>query len=176
MTRTKRLINILQGLIMIVLAGYLLIFPTTSLPLVLGLIGLGMTINGIRTLMYYFSMARYAVGGKAALFFAVFLLDFGAFTLTIADESELAIFLYLMGWYAFSGLVSILRALEAKRYKGSWKMNMAHGIGCVLIALLCVLSIHNIYVLVYIYCGGLIYSACIRIAAAFRRTEIVFIQ
>ena len=55
-------------------------------------------------------------------------------------------------------------------------MNMAHGIGCVLIALLCVLSIHNIYVLVYIYCGGLIYSACIRIAAAFRRTEIVFIQ
>ena len=121
-------------------------------------------------------MARYAVGGKAALFYAIFLLDFGAYTLTIADESELAIFLYLTAWYAFSGLVSILRALEAKRHKASWKMNMAHGIGCVLIALLCVFSVHNIHVLVYIYCGGLIYSACIRIAAAFRRTEIVFIQ
>ncbi len=31
-------------------------------------------------------------------------------------------------------------------------------------------------VVVYLYAAGLIYSACIRIAGAFRKTEIVYIQ
>ena len=32
------------------------------------------------------------------------------------------------------------------------------------------------FVVVYLYAAGLIYSACIRIAGAFRKTEIVYIQ
>ena len=68
MTRTKRILNVLQSLVMLAIAGLIIVYPVQSIPFVLGLIGLGMTVKGIRSLYYYFSMARHMVGGKTMLY------------------------------------------------------------------------------------------------------------
>ena len=180
MTRTKRLINILQGLIMIVLAGYLLIFPTTSLPLVLGLIGLGMTINGIRTLMYYFSMAKHMVGGKTVLYRGIIFLDIGILTSSLADAPGRSLIIYISAVCIFTGFVAILRAREEKSWGSRrWIGKLIYGSIYILIAgavLYCGFAWDMPEVAVDAYALGLVWSAAGKIASAFRRTAIVYIQ
>ena len=162
---------------MMLLAGlFMVFFQEKSLYFITGILGIMLLVMGIRAFIYYFTMAKYMVGGKTALLAAVFLLDLGLFTMTVIDDSQLAILMYLTGWHAFSGLVAVLRAREAKKYKGSWKLTMALGVGSFLIASLCVVFRHRTDLLVTFFCGGLIYGAVIRIITAFRRTEIVFVQ
>ena len=78
MTRSKRVLEVLTGLVMFV-AGAAFFFSGTesSVMVMLILIQLGMTIRGFRTLFYYFSMARYMVGGKNVLYRSFILLDLG---------------------------------------------------------------------------------------------------
>ena len=95
MNRFQRVRSFFTGVVMILASLLLLLTSEENYRLITVFLAVVLIVKGLNALLYYFSMARYAVGGKAALFFAVFLLDFGAFTLTIADESELAIFLYL---------------------------------------------------------------------------------
>ena len=134
-------------------------------------------LRGLRSLVYYFSMARFMVGGLAALFIGVFLIDFGILSISLADEANVYILLYLAGWNAFSGLISLLRAAEVIRYRGrSWKMNVLYGVVNIAVALACFLNYDNLYMLNLLYCAGLGYSGLVRIFNAFRRTEIVYIQ
>ena len=55
-------------------------------------------------------------------------------------------------------------------------MKMAIGAADVLFGLASIFCIGRPNILVYIYAAGLIYSAVLRIASAFRRTAIVYIQ
>ena len=134
-------------------------------------------LRGISELIYYFTMAKYMVGGKLILFIGAVFFDFGIFTLSLSDESKLFVLAYLLGFHAFAGLVNVLRALEAKRYKStSWRINMAQGVASILTALICMIFYRNETLLVYCYCAGMIYSAALRIYSAFRRTAVVYIQ
>ena len=114
MTRTKRIINIIEALVMLALAIYLAMFPTSSLPLVLGIIALGMTVKGIRALMYYFSMAKHMVGGKTVLYRGIILLDIGILTSSLADAPDRSLVIYITAVCIFTGLVAVLRAREEK--------------------------------------------------------------
>ena len=67
MTRTKRIINIIEALVMLALAVYLLMFPTSSLPLVLGIIAL----------VSSFSTGLMCIGGGLALVALAVLLGLG---------------------------------------------------------------------------------------------------
>ena len=117
------------------------------------------------------------VGGKLILFIGAVFFDFGIFTLSLSDESKLFVLAYLLGFHAFAGLVNVLRALEAKRYKSaSWRLNMAQGVASILTVVICMIFSRNEILLVYCYCAGMIYSAALRIYSAFRRTAVVYIQ
>lgn len=176
MNRLQRIRSFFSG-IMMLLGGVALIFlEDQSLTLITMIIGISLLVMGLNSLFYYFAMARFMVGGKAALVSALFMLDFGAFTLAMYDASRLAILMYLTGLYAFSGLVAILRAVELRRNKGPWKLRLAQGVGSAVIAVACIFSRGNAALPVLIYSGGLIYSAVLRIIAAFRKTELVFVQ
>ena len=135
-----------------------------------------MVIYGIRSLVYYFTMARHMVGGKYSLYLGVIALDFGMFTLAMSDIPRLYIAIYLMFCHAFSGVIDIMRGLEARSYEGSWKLTTTHGLVSVFIAIACCVFIRSNMILVYIYAAGLMYSSCIRIITAFRRSAIVYIQ
>jgi uncharacterized membrane protein HdeD (DUF308 family) len=116
------------------------------------------------------------VGGRSVLLLGIFLLDFCAFTVTILDEPRVIVILYLVGWHGFSGLVSLLRAREAKLHKGNWKFKAANGVVNILVVIGCICFVNNPAMLTLIYSVGLCYSAITRIISAFKPTQIVYIQ
>ena len=65
--------------------------------------------------------------------------------------------------------------MEAKRTGGRWKLNLADGLSNILLAFACAFSFRSITLLVFVYAAGLFYSACLRMAQAFRKTAIAYI-
>jgi uncharacterized membrane protein HdeD (DUF308 family) len=141
---------------------------------------LSMLYFGLKLLIYYQTMARHMVGGKAMLFLSILILDFGVFVFTIVDTPMLFLLVYLLLFHGFSGAISILRAMEVRRFSsGVWVLNLAAGVlnlGVALGAVVSAVVFRSITALAYLYLVGLLYSAIVRIASAFRRTEIVYIQ
>jgi uncharacterized membrane protein HdeD (DUF308 family) len=119
------------------------------------------------------------VGGKMILFIGIVYLDFGMFTITLKDEPLVFVVLYLLGFYAFSGLVDILRAVESYRIHGHWKYTMSMGIAHVVIAgmaLFCGIVLKSPLMLVRLYCLGLLYSGISRMIQSLHATTIAYIQ
>lgn len=177
MSTGQRVTNVLSGLLMILLGVWMIFSPKMTFSVVAAILSISLTVYGVRYLFFYFTMARHMVGGKLMLFVGIIVLDLGAFTATLVDTPRIYIILYLLGVHAFTGVIDILRALEAKSYGGStWKLSVVNGAVEILIALTCAVFLKSDEVLICIYAAGLIYSALVRIASAFRRTAIVYIQ
>lgn len=138
-----------------------------------------MFVYGIRLLIYYFSMARHMVGGKRTLYQAIIVLDLGLFTGSMISMSDYIVTIYLLSIFAFSGVIDILRSLEAKKNGASWRMKFITGCISVIMALALVVTglvQRNTTYLVYGYCFTLVYSGIMRIVASFRKTAMVYIQ
>ena len=177
MSSMQRISSFVQGVIMLICAAIFIAKPEDGCYVIALLLALSLILSGVRELVYYFTMARHMVGGKMILFIGVFLVDVGSFSLTVIDESRFTVLLYLFAWYAFSGVVKILRALEAKRNNASsWRMNALSGVLNLLIALSSTTCINSPDKLSYLYSFGLICSGIVKIASSFRRTSIVYIQ
>ncbi len=177
MSSGQRIKNILIGIAIILGALILIAFPEEGMIITASILSLSLFIYGIKTLIYYVTMARHMVGGRIMLYLAVVVLDLGMFTMMLTNIPKIYIVLYLVVVYAFAGVVSILRALEAKRYQAPmWKLSLISGIINVVIAILCIIFMRSTNMIVYLYCAGLIYSAIVRIVTAFRETAIVYIQ
>jgi len=177
MTRLQKLNGILIAVIMIITAGIMLYYPDNSYYFIITFLSLGYAIMGIRLLIFYFTMAKNMVGGKINLYKGVILLDFGIFTCSISDVPKHYIMLYLVATHAFTGLVELLRANEARQYgANAWKFKAFHGLLNMSMALICLIFSSNIRTMVYIYCLGLIYSALLRIISSLRKTTMIYIQ
>lgn len=176
MNNLQRFGNVFGGLFTLLAGLFFLLLPEDGSYAIAWILAISLFLMGLRLLVYYFSMAKLMVGGKIMMLIGVFLLDFSVFTLLLFDEPRIYIILYLAGWHAFLGAIALLRAREARRYKGSWKLKTANGIVNLMIAAGCFLFMKNEAVLVYIYGGGLVYSGLMRIISAFRKTQIVYIQ
>ena len=177
MSSGQRIKNILIGIAIILGALILIAFPEEGMIITASILSLSLFIYGIKTLIYYVTMSRHMVGGRIMLYLAVLVLDLGMFTMMLTNIPKIYIVLYLVVVYAFAGVVSILRALEAKRYQAPmWKLSLISGIINVVIAILCIIFMRSTNMIVYLYCAGLIYSAIVRIVTAFRETSIVYIQ
>ena len=180
MTKTRRVINVLEGIVILAFGGMLMAYPKGAQAVVLGLIGLGMTIRGIRALVYYFSMARHMVGGKSVLYRGIIFLDVGLLTSSLGDAPEMTVILYIAVMSAFAGVISIMRARESKAVGSpKWKGSMLGGAANIIMAIaviVCGFVLNMPEAAVYVYGAGLIGSAVGKIASAFKRTAIVYIQ
>ncbi len=178
MTKRGRAARIAQGLLMLAYAMFLAVLGSDALGGVLWTIGLGMSLRGIRTLIYYFTMARYMVGGKFVLYRGIIFLDAGIYTSAVADHPAFTLVLYIAAINAFAGLVDILRAAESKRLGSShWKLRAAQGavqVGIAAAVLAGSIVLRRTDLAVYAYASGLIVAACLKIASAFRRTAIAY--
>ncbi len=180
MTRAKRIIDVMSGLVMLA-AGVAFFFANvdSSVIAMLVLLQLGMTIRGIRAFCYYLTMARYMVGGKSVLYRSFILLDLGTLAGALIGHNMIYAVIYLAVLHVFIGAVSIFRANESRSYGAQWKLKMAYGVTNVLMAIAVVVGstvFKQPVITIYIYGAGLIYTAVLRIASAFRRTRIVYIQ
>ena len=177
MSKWQRFQNIVIGIGMLLGAVILLMDPEEGCLLIALFLAVTLIWGGISKLLYYFSMARHMVGGKMILLIGVVFLDAGIFTLALADESRMVVILYLLCFHAFAGVVNILRSLEAMRYKSTqWRINMAQGVVSILMLVASIIFARDQIMLSNIYCADLVYSAVLRIASAFRRSAMVFIQ
>lgn len=176
MSGTSRVYQIVSGVVMIICSWILFQNPDVGLETVAFILSISLFFTGIHYLYYYFSMARNMVGGRYVLFAAVFILDFAMFTAALSDFPRLYVVLYLLGYHAFTGLVNILRGLEAKRYRSAdYRRNILAGSFDFLIALGCIIFIKRRRMLIFAYCLTLVWSAFIRIISAFRRTAVIHI-
>lgn len=178
MGKFGRVRNVIIGILMILLSFIMMILdPEVSFLIAALILSLALLVNGIRLLIFYFTMARHMVGGKVQLYVGLIVFDFGIFTLTLTNIPHIYLILYLLGTHAFGGVFNILHALETKRNgASSWKLKFSQGVVNLLVAVLCLLSLGSTQLLVVIYCLGLLYSAVVHIISAFRKDAIVYIQ
>lgn len=179
MSRFQRIKNILLGLIMIGFAVLIALLPEEGFIFVIAVIGLLLFLYGFRLLHYYFTMARHMVGGKSSLYQAIIIIDLALFTGSIASMNSFIIMFYLLGVFAFTGVIGILRAFEAKRFGGAWKSKLFTGCAFVLFAVLMLITgviLGDKNILVYGFAISVIYAGVMRIITAFRKTAIVYIQ
>jgi uncharacterized membrane protein HdeD (DUF308 family) len=85
--------------------------------------------------------------------------------------------LYLAVMHGISGVINMLRVREAIRLEApSWRLNFFQGAVDVVTAALCLIMIRSTKLAVYIYAAGVLYSGCIRVIQAFRKTTSVYVQ
>ena len=178
MGKMQRIRSFLRGLFTL-LVGIAMLFLNAeqAFELAAVILSIGLLVKGSGMLWYYFTMARNMVGGKLHLYVGFIILDFGMFTFTMTNVPHLYLMLYMFASHGFGGAIDILRGLESRKNESpSWKLNVSRGIVNLAVALLSLLFLNRTWVLVYLYCTGLIYSAAARMITAFRHTEIVYIQ
>ena len=177
MTKYQRVESFIVGMIMLISGAVMLFFPEEGFYCIAVILGVSLVLKGVQSLVYYFTMARFMVGGKAILFNGVMILDFGIFTFSMVDEPKVYILIYLIAFHGFSAVVNLLQGVREKSSRtGAWKIDLFQGTGNLLIILVCFLFRQSTEILVYLYCGGLFYSAALRILSAVRKNDIVFIQ
>lgn len=179
MNQFQRIKGLIVGLIMIAFAVLVMWIPEEGFISVAAVIGLLLFIYGFRLLWFYFRMARHMVGGKSSLYQAIIILDFALFTGSIASMNSFIVMFYLLGVFAFTGVINILRAFETKRFGGSWQGKFISGCISVLFAVL-MLILGWVFgdkdILVYGFGISVIYAGVMRIINAFKKTAIVYIQ
>lgn len=180
MSYFQRIKNVFFGICLILFAVLLAVIPKYSYPLIAVIVSTLVFIYGFKLLFYYFRMARHMVGGKATLCRALIILDLGLFTTSLAFMGDFVIIIYLLGIYAVTGVIDILRAFEAMKLNApNWKIKLITGLISVLFAISIVVVgvvIGNLQIIVYGYCISLFYTAIVKIATAFKRTAIIYIQ
>ena len=180
MTKIQRIKKIFSGILMLACSILLVAEPELGLYVVALILGVSLLLMGLRSLIYYFTMSRHMVGGKATLYRGIIILDLAVFTLSMVDDPHYFIMLYLLVIHAFSGVMEILHALEARHYgASSWSRSLAAGAVNIIVALFAVIAVvflHSTTDLVFLYAACLFYSGCVQFVSAFQKTAIVYIQ
>ncbi len=175
MTKTRKIINVLWGVLMILVAIILMFIPEEAYPLVIIVLGIGLAIRGITRLINYFVLSSRSVGSTRLLYDGILILDLGIFTSALIDVPVFYLMIYFAGLYFFYGVIDILSAMDSKKLESPhFKYKLLQGLMNVLIAVLCIVFIMHKDIVIFIYCGGIIYNGIVKIVNAFRKTDMVF--
>ena len=176
MSSFQRVRYVFQGLMMLLCVAVLLLTPEKGYRVIGYILSVVLAVGGLRALLYYFTMARHMVGGKIILFRGIIALDLGMFAAALADIPPIYVLLYLLIVNLFSGAVDVMHAREARKLGAPWRLLLASGLADILMAVACAFCLRSPTILSYVYSAGLLSSACLRFAQAFRKTAIVYIS
>ena len=176
MSKSQRIKSFLVGVLAIPTAALLALVPDAGYTLIMAFLSIALIFGGLRLLWYFFTMARFMVGGKRSLYIGVIILDLGLFTASIADIPKIYIMLYLLSIHLFRGAVEILASVNSKTLGAvHWKLKFSQGVINVIVGLACLVFIGAKNVAVYIYCAGMAYNGVMRMITAFRKTAMIYI-
>lgn len=177
MTRIQRLENIIIAVLLLLAATALFVLPDKGYILIFIFVALSGLFQSVKLIIYYFTMARFMVGGRRVLLRAVICFDLAAVTLSFTVIPEIYVMIYLVGGMIFLNGIDIFKAIEARKYGSShWVGGMVAGIGGVVFAVVCLINYQSPVLAGYIFAAELIYAAGVRLVECFRRTEVVYIQ
>ena len=176
MSSVKRLFKLIYGLLMLLCAALLLIKPKEGSEIVVAILALALLIYGLKMLIYYFTMARFMVGGIMTLYKSIIVIDFGLFIFYMDDLPYRFMMLYLVAVMAFHGATSILGALEMKRLEiHSWNIKLLNGIINMILAVVAMFMFGTEQMVTILFCIGLITNAFYNIVKAFKKSAIIYI-
>ena len=154
MSVPSKIVRIVWGLVLIGLGISLLITGGQNALLVACVIAIGLFVDGIQGIIYYFTMARFMVKGWLILVRGIIRLALGFAFLFVFDSSStyLLALIVLMAWFAFSGVQDILMGLERKA-EGikNWWFLVASGALTFVFAIYCLLAMDSNEVMVLIF-------------------------
>ena len=176
MSKFARVKNVVFGILTVFVGLMLMLAPEDGFYVIVMILSIGLLIAGIKEIVFYFSMAINMVGGKRSFYKGIIILEAAIFTISLYDIPKFFIMLYLIGIHGFSGVVEIMRAVEAKKNGSSFTLKLIQGSLDIIMALCCAVFIKNGNIGTYIYSVGLINSAIFRIVSSFKKTAIVYIQ
>lgn len=177
MSKTRRIWNIIVAIFMIQGAIFLMTIPEIGFELVAFIVGTLLAVRGIKFLVYYLTHAQHMTGGKWMLLVGLILFDLGIFALTLIDKATAIMIIYVVAIHLVAGLLGVVRAVSNKKDGNTgWKIDLAQGIGNLILVVLCLIFIHHVEIPVFIYGAGVIYSAVLKIVSSFKRTAIVYVQ
>ena len=172
----RRIFSFLVGVVMILTAFFIWDNPYIGQILVAFFILVGFLIKGIKALVYYFSLARYKIGGISVLYRGLLFINLSLFTLSLHSIPVEYAMIYIIVVTAASGAVDFLRALEVKRTSDKrWILKMIPGILQVVLSLACLFMMNSPDMLVSVYGLSLIFSGIGRIIKAFRRAAVLYV-
>jgi len=177
MTAGTRIRNIITALLMLLAVWVIITYEDGGYVLIMGIMSTSLLVGAFRRFVYFFTMARFMVGGTIELYKAIVLANFGLIVWNISYIPKGFIIVYLIVGLIFSGLVDVLRANES-RCHGSihWKIKFIRGLVIVLISVASLFFARESNIEVYLYCFGLVVSALSRIIESCRKTAIVYIS
>lgn len=175
MTAAKRFLNVLYALVMLLGCFVMVMDPDDGYALVIMFLDITLLFYGLRLLVYYFTMARYMVGGIATFYKSIIAIDLGLFVFSLDQLPQKYAMLYLVSVLAFSGAVDILRSIESRRMRGPWKLHIIYGALKLGTAITCLFFLNSVRLVTILYCVGLLHSAALMLINAFRKTAIVYV-
>ncbi|MBQ9021902.1 MAG: hypothetical protein IJ131_01835, partial [Eggerthellaceae bacterium] len=104
MGRVQRVGHAILGVLMLLCALILFTSSRSGEILVASILGLMLVVYGLQKIIYYFTMARHMVGGYSLLFVGIITIDAGAFFLTLADQPQIVIVIYLISYFGIMGV------------------------------------------------------------------------
>ena len=177
MSKTKRIFNIIGAIFVIQAALFLMLVPSIAFQLIAVFVGIYLTYNGMKYLIYYLTHAQHMVGGKRIFLVGLIMFDLGVFATTLFDQAQAIMIIYVVAAHLVAAGLSIIRAVGNKRDNNpGWKIDLAQGIGNITLVVLCLVFINHVEIPVFIYSAGLIYSAILTIIQSCKRTAIVYVQ
>lgn len=177
MTKTKRVFTIIGAFLAIQGSLILMLVPNYALEIIAAGLGFTLVFYGLKYLLYYLTHAQHMVGGKWFLLIGLILLDAGIFAGTVYDKAKVLTILYIAGAHLIGAGLNIVRAVgNRKDNNRGWKIDMAQGVGNIILVLLCIIFMHDVIIPVYIYCISAIYTAILMLISAFKKTAIVYVQ
>ena len=180
MTKVQRFNSFAGGLITVFYAFVLYSVPFMSVDIISSVVSVSLLFLGIRSLYFYATMSRHMVGGLRSLFYGIILLDLGIFAVMLKSFPSMSVIIYVLVIRVFYGVTDIMVALRAIKLKSkSWRIKLLTGLGNLglgVLALYFGLTGEDIFNVIYIYAIGVAYTGIMRMANAFRRTAVPYIQ
>ena len=176
MSKFKKVGVVFSSVLALILAAILIIDPEEGYFLIVVLLATTLITMGIRNIWFYFTMARHMVGGQTSLYLGFILFDLGIVTVGLPNVPKIYVVIYLVVVHGLAGTFALLRVNEARKNGGTWVLSFIGAVINIAVALLCLIFLKNTLITVYIYSAGLVNTAVVEVIAAFRKTEIVYIQ
>lgn len=176
MTVSKRILTFFSGLVTLLCSVGMMLYPNEGYAFVILFLDISLLLYGLRMLIYYFTMARFMVGGIMTFYKSIIVIDFGMFVFSLEQTPQKYAMLYLIVCLAFSGAVDILQSVESRRLSGPWRLHIIYGFLKVGSAVTCLFFLNSMRVVTFLYCIGLIHSAVFSFISAFRKTAITYVD
>lgn len=180
MTKLQRFNSFVGGLLTVLFGVILYSAPFLGTDLISLVMTVTLLLMGIKSLYFYATMSRHMVGGLYSLFYGIILTDLGICAYMINSFPAIYVMLYLLVIHSIYGMTDIMVALQARKMRSkSWRIKLLTGIGNMglgVLALYFGLTGDDIFRVIYIYALGMVYTGIMRMANAFRRTAVPYIQ